>query len=213
MGYKSFACMTIALVGNGRLSAVLAQGLAIAGHEVLVGIRENDKIMFDFLLDEFENIQVMHVEEAAAAADLIIMATQPELVREMAYLLDDVRRKVILDITGIHHNGTGNYFNTVNAIKSITGSPFVVKCFNTRGFEIVSTPATRDNTINMFVAGDNKKAKETAKVIARDLGFADSHDFGGIDAVPLLDEMALCYHNLAAQDKKGEKIAIKITKS
>lgn len=212
MGYKSFASMNIAIIGNGRMSAVLAQGLALAGHEIMIGIKEEETIMFDFLLNEFDNIQVMDVESAAHLADLIIMATAPEQVREMAYLLDDVRKKVILDITSAHNSRFSSYFNTLSTIKAITGSPYVVKCFNTRGFEPGKRVAGKDNTINMFIAGDDVKAKATAKVIARDLGFAESHDFGGIDAVPLLDEMALCYHNLAVRETKGEKIMINITK-
>ncbi|RYG30723.1 MAG: hypothetical protein EOO01_36335 [Chitinophagaceae bacterium] len=159
MGYKSFASMNIAIIGNSKTSAILAQGLALAGHDIMIGLREDEDIMFDFLEAEFDNIEVMHVSDAAHLADLIIMATSPEDVREMAYLLDDVRKKVILDISNVAVGKSGNYLNTVNAIKSITGSSFVVKCFNTKSFESTAGRG-KDNAINMFIAGDDKKAKE-----------------------------------------------------
>ena len=213
MGYKAFASMNIAIVGNGKMSAVLAQGLALAGHEVLIGIKENELVSFDFLLNEFDNIFVMSIEDAAEAADVIFLTASPENVRESAYLLDDVRSKVIVDTTFMNFANDGNYINTVSAIKAITGSPYVVKCFNAAGFEAMSNNRKKENTINMFVAGDSKKAKEVAKLLARDLGFSECHDFGGMDSVPLLDEMALCYQNLAVKQAEGEKIAIKITRS
>jgi predicted dinucleotide-binding enzyme len=212
MGYKAFACMNIAIIGKEKMSVVLAQGLALAGHQILIGIKEEETITFDFLVDEFENIHVVTVEEAAAEADLIIMATSPEQVREMAYLLDDVRKKVIIDSTFMSIEGEDQYLNTVQAIKAITGSQHVVKCFNAAGFEPQAAVKGRDNVVQMFLAGDDRKSKETARVIARDLGFAECHDFGGIDSVPLLDEMAICHYNLSTRKAVGEKVAITIMK-
>jgi len=212
MGYKAFASMNIAIVGNGKTTAVLAQGLALAGHEVLIGIKETEQISFDYLEDEFENIQITTIDDAAAVADVIFITSTPEDVREMAYLLEDVRKKVIIDTTFMNLQRTDNYLNTVGAIKAITGSAHVVKCFNAAGFEVIESPTKKDGSINMFVAGDSKKGKEVVRLLARDLGFADCHDFGDIDAIPLLDEMAMCYQNLVIKKAQGEKIAIKITR-
>ncbi len=211
MGYKAFASMCVAVIGNEKLSAVLAQGLALADHEVFIGIKEDQSIYFDFLVDEFDNIHVTTVGDAAEHADLIIMAAAPDDVREMAYLLDDVRSKVIIDVSNMNASVGKAYLNTLHAIKAITGSRHLVKCFNAAGFQPLAG-ISGDNKIEMFVAGDDLKAKETAKIIARDLGFADCHDFGGSDSVPLLDEMAICYHHLAARQEQGEKIAITISR-
>lgn len=212
MGYKAFASMNIAIVGNGKMSAVLAQGLALAGHEVQIGVRDSERISFDYLMSEFDNISVTTIDNAASNADVIFLTSSPEHIRETAYLLDDVRRKVIIDTTYMNFNNYGSYINTVNAVKAITGSPYVVKCFNSAGFEAMSTNVRKNDSINMFVAGDSIKAKAVVKVLARDLGFTECHDFGGADSVPLLDEMAMCYQNLSIRQSQGEKIAIKITR-
>ena len=212
MDYKAFVRMNIAIVGSEKMTATLAQGLAIAGHEIFIGLEEEEQIQLDFLIEEFDNIYLTTIENAAAHADLIIMATTPEKVREAAYLLDDVRKKVIIDITYMNCTNTEKYLDTLSAIKSITGSQFVVKCFNAAGFEPLPRAVRKDNAINMFFAGDNRKAKEVARLIARDLGYAECYDFGGSDSVFLLDEMAICYHHLAARKMQGEKIAIRITK-
>ena len=212
MGYKAFASINVAVIGNGKTTSLLAHGLSLAGHEVSIGIKENQSIQLDFPESECESISVTTIEDAATSADVIIMATLPSEVREAAYLLNDVRKKVIIDATYMNYSKEEYYLNTLSAIKSITGSPLVVKCFNAAGFEPLPKVSRRDNAINMFVAGDNKKAKEIAKMMARDLGYSDCHDFGGSDSAPLLDEMAICYYHLSERKEHGEKIAIRITK-
>jgi predicted dinucleotide-binding enzyme len=210
MGYKAFASMNIAIIGNGKTTAVLAQGLALAGHEILIGLKENEDVLFDFLVDEFENINFMDIEEAAAEADLVILASSPENVRESAYLLDDVRGKVIIDTSYMNTSSIGEYFNTLNAIKAITGSQNVVKCFNNGGFDPLSS---KPGEIQMFLAGDSIKAKEMAKLLARDLGFGECNDFGGSDSVTLLDEMAMAYHNSHVNKMEMEKIPVPVRKN
>ncbi len=211
MGYKAFACMNIAIIGNGKTSVALAQGLALAGHEILLADNSgNTNVIFDFLADEFHNIHETTMEHAAAAADLIIIATAPEEVRAAAYFLDDVRKKVIIDTSFMNAESFDKYINTVSAIQAITGSQHVVKCFNSSGYELTGVGRS-ESTINMFVAGDDRKAKEMARLIARDLGLGECHDFGGTDSVPLLDEMAICHHHLTSE-KDQEKVVVKTTK-
>jgi 8-hydroxy-5-deazaflavin:NADPH oxidoreductase len=212
MNYKAFACMNVALIGNEKASTTLAQGLALAGHQVYIGVKDIEDVAPDFLADEFDNVFITSIEDAAAAADLVIIATNPAQVREAAYMLDDVRNKVIIDAAYMSYDENAGYLNTLHAIKAITGSPYVVKCFNAAGFEPLPRAVRDEQAINMFVAGDNRKAKEVARLIARDLGYADCHDFGGSESATLLDEMAICYHHLAARKEKGEKIAIKIVR-
>jgi len=213
MGYKAFATMNVAIIGNEKMTGVLAQGLALAGHEIFIGIKENQSILLDFLATEFDNLSVSTIEEAATIADIVIMATAPEDVREAAYLLNDVRRKVIIDLSFMNFSRTANYLNTLNAIKAITGSPYIVKGFSASGFELAAFPVKDDSEINMFIVGDNKKAKEMVKLLARDLGYASCHDFGGSESVALIDEMAICHHHLSLRQQKGEKISIRILKN
>ncbi len=212
MGYKSFACMNIAVIGNEKTSAVLAHGLALAGHNISIGIKEDQEILFDYLVDEFENIAITTVDLAAIDADVIIMATAQQDVREMSYLLDDVRSKMIIDTTLVRTTQTGEYVNSLHAIKAITGAKHIAKCFNAAGFDPLGDAPGGEQAIQMFVAGDDLKAKAMARIVARDLGFSDCHDFGGEESVSLLDEMALCYHHLALRKSRGERISIRISR-
>ncbi len=194
-GYKAFASMNIAIVGNEKITSVWAQSLALAGHQVFIGIKEDEQITLSFFADEFENIMVTTIADAAEAADVIILATAPQDVREASYLLDDVRSKVIIDNSYLSYRFSDVYLNTINAVKAITGSPYVVKCFQGLGFEPIPRGKNADDH-TVFVAGDSSKAKAMARFIARDLGFDGFLDFGGSDSSALLDEMAICYHQL-----------------
>lgn len=213
MGFKSFACMHIAIIGTGRATTAMAQGLSRSGHVVYMGVKDGDESRLPFWTSAFDDLTITSIAEASAAADLIIISSCPSEVREAAYQIDDVRKKVIIDASYMSYIDGEPYVNTLQAIKSITGSQLVAKCFNPAGFEQDMKQEMGDKSINMFVAGDNKKAKEVAKLISRDLGYADCLDFGGSDTAPLLDEMAVCCHHLALRQKHGEKIAIRITRN
>lgn len=206
--------MDIAVIGYGSIATSLAKQLSAAGHRIFIGLKEGDFIPETAFQNLFENICIAEsIEMAAASSDLIIMATSPEDVKEASYLLEDVRKKVILDFSFMNFTHFGNYFNTLSSIKAITGSSFVVKCFNASGFDKARKKTSEDDSIHMFMAGDNLKAKAITRLLMRDIGYPDIHDFGGLDSVPLLDEMAICYHHLLARKDAGEKVGIKITKS
>jgi len=211
MSYKAFACLNIAIIGNEKPLSTLAKGLSFAGHNVWIGVNDMEALGDDFPFATSDHVVTTTIADAAAQADIIILATSPAGAREAAYLLDDVRKKVIIDVTYMNYAEGEQYLNTLSAIKSITSSPFVVKCFNAHGFKPLSQEPKNDE-INIFLAGDNKKAKAIARLVARDLGYTECHDFGSSDAAPLLDEMAICYSHLASRSHEEERISIRITR-
>src|SRR6202012_689917 len=87
------------------------------------------------LWEHSDNVHTCSIEEAAEAADFIIIATAPKDVREVAYWLGDIRRKVIIDATANVSTEESERINTSAAISSITGSQHIAKVFNTEGYE------------------------------------------------------------------------------
>lgn len=200
MGYKTFVSINIALVGNGKYCEALAAGLARAGHNVFIaGRSENDEVS-DALLDRYSTICPASIEYAGAVADIVILATPADHVREMAYYLDDVRQKIIVDLTGLNLTRYGNYVNTFSAIKAITGSQHVVKCYNKTGYENLIGSST-DASVDMIIAGDSRKAKALVALLAKDLKFNSCHDFGGDDMIQELDQMATHWQNRSFSEK------------
>lgn len=208
MGYKTFVSMNIALVGKGKYCEALAAGLAKAGHNVFIATRSEYDEVSDELLARYRRICPASVEYAGAIADVIVIATPAEDAREMAYFLDDVRQKVIIDLTGLNLTRYSAYINTHAAIKAITGSQHVVKCYNKTGYEnMVDSEA---NLADMIIAGDSKKAKALTKLLAKDMMFNSCHDFGGDDLIPALDQMTHEWQNLSFSEKVPGSIAYRL---
>jgi len=209
MGYKSFVSLNVAVIGEGIVSENIARSLAMAGHYIFLGLKE-DQVVTEALLGEFENIQACTVGNAACEADIVILATPVDEVRAVAYELGDVRKKIIMGVCGNVHPKPTEFVHTVNVLRAITGSQHVVKTFNCAGYENLFSAAFAERGADMFVSGDSKKAKEMVKLLAKDMGFANCYDFGNNDTVPLLEDMARCWYNLAITQKLGQNISFKL---
>ncbi|MCI0494557.1 NAD(P)-binding domain-containing protein [candidate division KSB1 bacterium] len=202
--------MKIAIIGSGNVGGALARGLAKAGHQILLAVRNLEDEKVKRLLHQHKNISAHQVSDAVAAAEVVIVATPVTAVTFIAKSLGDVKDKVIIDATNAVFVKSEPYQNGVAALLDLTNSKHVVKCFNSTGFENMENPIYHGMGIDMFVAGDSVKGKEVACQLAKDLGFAECYDFGGTDKVNLLEQFALAWINLAIMQKQGRDIAFKI---
>lgn len=204
MGYKTFVSLNVAVIGENSKAITMAKKLATAGHAVALGCKNKE---LDKLLTSKSHVEQASIEDAAAWADVIIICADPAEVREIAYLLDDVRRKVIVDATFANSENADDNVNTTNAIKAITGSPMVVKTFNCTAYREMISPLFKGQRIDMFVAGNSIKAKALVKILANDLGCKNCLDFGDDSTLPLLEEMAKCWHNMSQKEDVAQKLA------
>lgn len=202
--------MTIAIIGSGNVGGALAQSFIKAKHTVLMGVRLplSDKSLK--LATVIGEDRFTSVEYAAKQADVIIITTPPEAVLSLMPQLGDITNKIIVDATNSVRTKPEGYPTAYHAIKEKTGSDRVVKCFNTTGFENMLNPVYNGEGIDMFCAGNNKEAKQTAAQLATDIGFATCYDFGGDDKVQLLEQLALSWINLAIMQGHGRNLAFKL---
>ena len=192
MEYKKFVSLNVAVIGDGRVASMHTAALLLAGHEVFLAGKEVAESLWQYA----DNVHICSIEDAAAVADFIIIATQPKDVREVAYWLGDVRRKVIIDVTANVHTDDPEYINTVGAIAAITGSLHITKVFNTIDYQQLLKPLFGKDKIQLLLVGDSRKAKEITKIIARELGVTHFYDFGDNSTLPLFDEMTRCWRNM-----------------
>ena len=164
MDYKTFVSMNIAIIGEGEIAEMYATGFALAGHDVNMAWIGSNQASACRLSRLFNNIHVSSISDASLQADLVFIATTCADVREVAYWLDDVRRKVIVDVTCNVFDDDECAVNTVNAIKAITGSQHVVKVFNTMGYEHILKPLFKGSKVELIMVSDSKKAKEITKI-------------------------------------------------
>ena len=202
--------MNIAIIGTGNVGGALAQGLNKAGHRIRLGVRDLENFKGKDLLQAAPEITVHPVREAADVSEVIILAAPAQAAAQVAQQLGDVAGKIIIDtMNGVFMRPEG-FANTTDAILANCNTPDVVKCFNSTGFENMLDPRYGDQAADMFVAGDSVRGKAVASELARDLGFGEVWDFGGLDKVSLLEQFALSWINLAIMQKNGRNMAFKV---
>lgn len=142
----------------------------------------------------------------------LLVAAVPQANQSIAEALGDVSQKVIIDVMNYLRAKPEPFSDTTEALRHWTNCPAVVKCFNTTGAENMKKPVYGNVPIDMFVAGSSTTGKATARQLALDAGFAECYNFGGDDKVPLLEQFAFAWINLAIMQGHGRGMAFKVLK-
>jgi 8-hydroxy-5-deazaflavin:NADPH oxidoreductase len=202
--------MKIAIIGTGNIGAALATKWASKGHSINLGVKDESNFKGMELLKK-ENIKVYSIKEAVNISDVILIATPPTAIFEIAEQLGDVTGKIIIDATNNVAQKISPYPTVFHFLVEKTNAE-AVKCFNSTGFENIADTNYNGEAIDMFMAGDSEKAKSVAEQLALDAGFGACVNFGNADKVELLEKFALSWINLAIMQGQGRDIAFKIVK-
>ncbi len=200
--------MNRAIIGHGNVGGALAKAWANAGHQVVIGARDPDSDKVKALI-KYDRIVAEGIEEAVKNAQVILVATPPQVAAELSKQFGDVKGKTIIDATNAVRAKPDNYPTAFHAFAVLTNAE-MVKCFNCTGFENMADPRYGAIKLDMFMAGDSEPAKEVARELAKDVGFEDCIDFGGSDKVELLEQFALSWINLAIIQGHGRDIGFKV---
>jgi 8-hydroxy-5-deazaflavin:NADPH oxidoreductase len=204
--------MNIAIIGTGNIGSTLAQRFSANGHRIFLGVRDTHDFKGLQLLSGLENCSTHTISEAVELAEVIVIAVPAQFAIDVAKKLGDVSGKVIIDTmnsVNVKHEG---FTNTTDAILANVNTTDVVKCFNTTGFENIMNPIYHDTGIDMFTAGSSTKGAAIATQLAKELGFENVYHFGGNDKFNLIEQMAMCWINLAIMQKQGRGMAFKVIK-
>lgn len=200
--------MNIAILGAGRVGAALASNWAQKGHTIRIGARSKESFRSPELLKN-AGTSLHSIREAVQASDTVLIATPPTAVFSIIEQLGDVSGKVIIDATNNVQANIDPYATVYHCLTDRTRAE-VVKCFNSPGFENMLNPIYPDGPLDMFMAGDSSRAKDIAKQLALDCGFGSCIDFGLSNKVSLLEQLALCWINLAIQQGLGRKTGFRL---
>lgn len=204
--------MKIAIIGTGNVGGALAQQLIKSGHTVIMGAQFPLSKKSILLATKIGEDRFAAIENAAKQAEVIIITTPPDAVLQIIPQLGNIEEKTIIDATNSVRLRPEPYPTAYHAIKAVSKSETVVKCFNTTGFENMLNPFYKGEGIDMFCAGNNMPSKKIAEQLAKDIGFASCYDFGGDDKVELLEKLALSWINLAIMQGHGRDIAFKVVR-
>lgn len=204
--------MKIAIIGTGNVGGALATAFAKAGNTIFLGVRNVSDFKGKALLKN-PNTSALPISVAVSNSEVIVLATPAKATIPVCGLLGDTSGKIIVDTMNIvRGNGPEGYTNTTDAIIDNTQSHDVVKCFNTTGFNNMQNPIYQEIAIDNFMAGDSARAKEIAKRLSEQLGFAECYDIGGNEKFDAMEQFGLFWINLALFKGHGREIAFKLLK-
>jgi 8-hydroxy-5-deazaflavin:NADPH oxidoreductase len=191
--------MKVAIIGKGNVGSAIAHGLE-SKHEVKFGHRSPKE----------------SVAQAASWGEIIVLAVPYHVISETVKKIGSAADgKTILDVTNtIAENGElAIGFNTSGAeeLQKMLPKAHVVKAFNTVFAQNQSTGKVGKETLTLFVAGDNSKAKQSALQLGRDIGF-ESVDAGPLKAARFLEPMAMLIISLGYDLGIGTCIGYRLAK-
>jgi predicted dinucleotide-binding enzyme len=207
--------MRIGIIGAGNVGGALGGGWARKGHEVTFGVRHPEDPKVKKLLEE-TGARAASPAEAAAGAEVVVLATPWDATESAVRGAGDLAGKVLFDATNPlapNLSGLTHGFDTSAAEQIASWAPGarVVKIFNTTGANNMANPDFHGTAATMFYCGDDAGAKSTAHQLAADLGF-DPVDAGNLEQARLLEPLALLWIRLAYLQGMGREIAFKLMK-
>lgn len=182
--------MRVAIVGKGNVGKALGPNIAAAGHEVVYAVRDP----LDPKYANDDGLALKPVGEAAAGADIVILAVNWGSVDAALAECGDLGGKILVDCTNPYdfQNGLAPLVPGGQSAAAIIAGKTrakVVKAFNQVGAEVMADAPGRESRPLQFVASDDEEARATILALAREIGF-DARDAGGLDFARELEGMA-----------------------
>jgi NADPH-dependent F420 reductase len=208
--------MKIAVIGTGNVGSTLGKSWAAKGHQIIFGTRDpNGAKVQDLLETAGSNASAAVIEEAVAAADIVVLATPWDATRQIVEAVAGWTGKIVVDCTNPIAPGLQLALGTTTSggeqVAAWAAGARVVKAFNTTGTENMADPIYNSQPITMFICGDDAEAKAVVTQLAEDLGF-EVADVGPLMSARFLEPMALVWIRLAAVQGWGRDMAFKIIK-
>jgi NADPH-dependent F420 reductase len=189
--------MKIAVIGAGNVGSRLAKLFILAGHEITIGSREQEKAIA-IAAQLGETVKGAKYADAVASADVIIVTTPwaNNTTLDVVQELGDLTGKIVIDCTNplapdYMSNTLGYTTSSAEEIaKLIPGVP-VVKAFNTIFAEVME-PGKQifdGQKATGFYCGDDAAAKAIVAKLIEDAGF-EPVDAGVLQNARYLEPMA-----------------------
>jgi len=210
--------MKLAIIGAGSVGGTLGTAWAQkAGHEIFFGVRNPQSEKVQALVRSLGGkARAGTAAEAAASADVIVLATPWNGAEAAIRSLGDVSGKIILDATNplaMGPDGLGlEIGHDTSAGEKVQGwakGASVFKTLNTTGYGNMADPVVRGVKSVMFVAGDDAAAKPKVIALLAALGF-EVIDAGPLRNARLLEAHAMLWIELALKRGLGRDFAFAI---
>jgi predicted dinucleotide-binding enzyme len=199
-GRRQTKNMRIGILGSGDVAKSLGVGFRGAGHEVMLGSREPQKLA-SWIKESSEGALSATFEETARFGEVVALAVHGTSAVNAVEIagIDNFKGKVVLDATNPLDmsamppklvGGLGS--SSGELIQKALPAAFVVKAFNTVGNAQFYKPEFPGGPPDMFICGNDANAKEQVSRICKDFGW-NPIDVGGIELSHYLEATAMVW--------------------
>jgi NADPH-dependent F420 reductase len=175
LGAPAFAD-TIAVIGTGDVGGALGPAFAKQGHTIVYGSRDPERGKVKKLVDKTgDQASATTPANAAAQADIVVLAVPGLLVADITTSLGDLSGKIIIDPTNPlkrRMNRLEHAVDTSNAeiIQAAAPGAHVVKAFNTLNWKTMVDPGSAGGPVSIPLVGDNDHAKKMVAELVSGMG-------------------------------------------
>jgi predicted dinucleotide-binding enzyme len=191
---------TIAVIGTGNVGGALGPRFSELGHEIIYGSRQPQREDVQALVARTHgNAKAMLPAQAAAAADIVVMATKWADAEAALKSLGDLSGKIILDPNNAVRFEGGKRYPAVetSAAELIQGwapNAKVVKAFNALGSDTMANPKSAGGPVTIPIAGNDAAAKAVVAKLVTGIGF-EVMDMGDLSAARFIELMLIARGN------------------
>ena len=178
---------TIAVIGTGNVGAALGTELAQQGHTIVYGSRSPLGLKaLDLAKKTDGDASTASQADAAAGAQIIVLAVPGMVVEKVVLGLGDLSGKLIIDATNplvmdkAMHFTYGVATSNGQIVQTAAPDALVVKAFNTISWEQMIDPEDSDGALYVPIVGNDPSAKERVAKMVEKMGLVPI-DLGPID--------------------------------
>ena len=206
---------TISIIGSGGMAAAIGGLAAKAGHTVEVMSRDATKARA--LAEHIGADATTGTFGAAPAGDIVILAVPYSAVLDVVKLYgEELAGKLLVDITNPVASDHTSFvipsdsFGAQEIAKAAPADAVVVKAFNTQFSHILAAGSVEGHPLNVFIAGDDVKAKARVSVFIESLGLRPM-DAGQLPMARTLEHFALLSLGLLTHSVKHTNFSIGVS--
>lgn len=207
--------MNIGIIGSGNMGGGLGRIWAKRGHTVIFSYsRSQEKLAA--LAASVPNAKTGTPAEAAAQADVVLLAVPWSSVPDALKQAGDLKNKVVIDCTNplrpdLSGLALGHTTSAAEEIEKMASGARIVKAFNT-AFAQVYQEGNRlfgSRMATMLYCGDDADAKAAAARLIQDVGF-EPIDCGPLTSARYLEPLAMLMITLGYGQGMGTNIAMNL---
>jgi 8-hydroxy-5-deazaflavin:NADPH oxidoreductase len=187
--------MKIAVIGAGQVGGTLGNAWQRRGHDISYGVPSPDDPKYAAL-----GAAATTNEEAARAADIVVLCTPWQGTRDAVQACGDLTGKLLIDCTNpltpdVSALTIGHTTSGAEQVAGWAPGARVCKAMNQIGAAMMDAPALSGTPV-IFVCGDDDAAKKSTLGLVEELGF-EAVDAGELTVARMLEPFGLLWIHLA----------------